>query len=163
MNSVLSINERPDPHCEESGPSNLVSLGTAPDVGQSLAHTPTSSNPPSRNQRRINVDRVSIRNSIVAHLISGSGHSGVVTRPCKAGDSVTTGQTWVRILLSMLFTNADSYSRCFRYLDCFDGGPARPCVGWHKTSEDIGGLPRVTFKAVYLSSQFDRLGGFCEI
>ena len=65
--------------------------------------------PSNRNQRCFSqFDRKTdcYRNGAVVHLINESGHSGVVTRPCKAGDSVITGQTQVQILLPAPFTVA---------------------------------------------------------
>ena len=51
MNSAYSINERPDPHCEESGPSNLVCACRPPDRKDSIIEPSCLVNPPSRSQR----------------------------------------------------------------------------------------------------------------
>jgi hypothetical protein len=94
--------------------------------------------------RRINVDRVSI--------------DGGVSFP-KHNQSEAI---WPLSIGRITF-NADSYNRCFRYLDCFDGvfwcsSTRRQCVtaAIHESRVRYYDTRR-TFKTVSISSQFDRI------
>lgn len=99
-------------------------------------------------QRQINVDRVSF-------------DGGVGWRESRPRIGPHLRQWYAKPYLSSWFESdsmattfkADSYKRCFRYLDCFDGGLVRHIGQLAKLSE----IERATFKAVYLSSQFDRI------
>ena len=106
MKSVLYKNEREDQHCAEIFPLNLVCLGRHQMWDKSITESHHLVNPPS-NQRRINVDRVSI--------------SGGLLRPRNRRRlAITTGAP------RQATSNADSYSRCFpqldRKTDCYRNG-----------------------------------------
>ena len=101
MNHVVLIAESPDPHCAISGPSNLVEFGRH----QMLIKSSTKNQhlvKPSRNQRRINVDRVK--------YTRGRSVLGLLCR--KVNDSACR-----------VASHFDSYSRCLpqfdRKTDCF--------------------------------------------
>ena len=109
-NSLLYIFKRPSTeHAEpflESGYNGFqAQVHYTPNLAQEIK--------PSRNQRRINVDRVSI---------SAGWHSCYEQRPGESGQN-QPGQE-----RPTLTFNADSYSQCFSQFDCktdcFDGGVA---------------------------------------
>ena len=122
-------------------------------------------------ERRINVDRVSIDRGTAQecarflHVLTGYPAIGN-----KHFDRLGDGETcWVLSCLRTTF-NTDSYSRCFRYLDCFNGA-IRHSKYWCSSSGQhfVGELPVQSTvrlrshvmqqdgppcKAVYLSSEF---------
>ena len=151
MNNVLSIDERPDRHCVVKGLSNLVCAWSPPDVGTSYHESPTSSKPLSTDRRRINVDRVSIDRGA---LLPARNVASVQ----KAGYRENVGRHEVSYFVNPTTTfNADSYNRCFRYLDCFKKGVA--CLRQrfaNMYSGVIRSSPATPLKAVYLSSRVDR-------
>lgn len=147
MNSAYSLFKRPAPTKGQPFRKSDKAM-----TGVYVAHNHYSANIPQEINlaafpRRINVDRVSII---------------VMWRAVYATKLMFYGlaRTIVRVPLSIVIhrfeschdSNADSYNRCFRYLDCFGGvkgSRIRPHpLSWMQVSG--------TFKAVYLSSRVDR-------
>jgi len=146
MNSVLSIFKWPDlidkvkPFLEGVFGHFQAQVHYTPNLAQEIK--------PSRIQRRINVDRVSI---------DGGWHSCYEQRPGESGQN-QLGQE-----RPTLTFNAGSYSQCFSQFDCktdcFDGGEARysldvanpyTCQGTRsrKRQRNNPSSPATTFKAV---------------
>ena len=116
MYTVVLIAKRPESHCEKPANSNLVKLWTSTRCRESLTQTPTSSNPPSRSQRRINVDRVSFDGNWATGL-DGDIYEPLSLRSGKGGETFSLGNVLhvpVRLQPRPITFKANSYGRCFR-------------------------------------------------
>ena len=151
MNSAYSIFKRP---AHRQGQPFLEVVLQIPGAGHYTPNLAQEINL-SRNQRRINVDRVSI--SGLPYFKSRAKRLPIALVANNIAP-VTMRET-THMVSVRRSSNADLYSRCFRYLDCFNGG-------WHSCywngstikRTDLVGSERTTptFKAIYLSNLVDR-------
>jgi len=147
VNSAYCMNERANPYCTDKPLQNLVLLGRH-QILCKFSTNPQYLVKPSRIQRRINVDRVSIRKGLL--------------RACRGAQRETEAVRYgSNDELSRPFTNADSYSRCFRYKRrirqhaWITAVQVRRHVGFHSSPEGncLNNLGR------FISSQLDRILG----